>query len=141
MSGIGMIGSPIHILTNKNIEGFSNKIGCLNETNKESFKSIGKGMVAAAAAGGVAAGTSAVLGKVKPNTLENISNVVKDTIKNITNKVSVNGKTLTEKISSSKIYSKFKSLPTPAKAAAAAGAAVLSLAALIITHSNKSAYI
>ncbi len=133
---IGMIGSPAHITTNKHMTA-KEKIACHGEILKEGLKDTLK--LAAGVTGAAGIGAAASKSTKFVNLLKNVRHSVGDAL----SKVTVNGENLKETVLKSDIYGKFNSLPVPAKAAIAVGAAALAIAAPLFTiaSSSKASYI
>ena len=129
----GCPGSIAHVLTNDKIE---NKAACYAEQLKE----FGKDTVKLTAATGAAAGVASLAAGFSPKVQAGVKNIVVKTGEALS-QVSVKGQSLKEVVNNTKACGWFKSLPTPAKAAVLAGAAVLSLGAFVALTSNKPGYI
>ena len=105
---IGMVASPAHVMSNKNI---TDKKACLRDITKQNVKDT---LVLAGTVAG--AGTAAVITTGVSN---KAAGFVKNAISNAgkaLSKVNIDGKNLKEMVKNSKLYTKFSSLPTPAKA-------------------------
>ena len=131
----GCIGSIAHVATNDKIE---NKLDCFKEMNKEALKDNFK-LVAAT---GAAAGAGAIATVASPTVKGAVKNLISKTGKALSN-VSVSGKTVKDLIKSTKVFSKFNALPTPAKAAVLAGGAVFATGLALLNNiaSAKAGYI
>lgn len=132
---VGCKGSVAHVITNDKIQ---NKIACLGEQQKEGIKDSFK----IVAATGAAAGVGALATVASPTVKGAVPKVISKVGKALSN-VSVSGKTLKELVSSTKAFTKFNGLPTPAKAAILAGGAVLAAATTLgtIASTSKAGYI
>ena len=131
----GCIGSIAHVISNDKIE---NKLACFGEMNKEGVKDSFK-LVAAT---GAAAGAGAIATAASPTVKGAVKNLISKTGKALSN-VSVSGKTVKDLIKSTKVFSKFNALPTPAKAAILAGGAVFATGLALLNNiaSAKAGYI
>lgn len=144
-----MTGSVAHVMTNDKIQ---DKGACLKELAKEPVKDTVTITTAGAVAAGVSAGGVALLNKLSSsgnkilsekstallNGAKNIYKSVKSNVGNTLSKVSINGTSLKETVANSQVYKKFNALPTPAKAAIAAGAVALSVIAPLVSINNTS---
>ena len=129
----GMPGSIAHVLTNDKIE---NKGACYVAQLKEGAKDTLK----LTAATGAAAGVASLAAGFSPKVQAGVKNIISKAGEGLA-KVSVNGQSLKDTLKNSPAYGWFKALPSPAKAAVLAGAAVLSLGAFVALTSNKPGYI
>ena len=127
---VGMKGSIAHVLTNDKIE---DKGACFKEMAKEGIKDT-------LVLSGVTAGTAgaAALATGCSNKAAGAFNQLKTKAGEILSKISVNGENLKDIVKNSSIYKKINTLPTPAKAAIAAGAAAIALVGSIMTISAQS---
>ena len=134
--GIGITGSVAHVATNKNLSK-KDKAACYTEQYKEGLKDTAKFTAVAGAAAGVGAIAS------KSGKFVNALKSVRHTVGEALSKVDVSGTNLKDAVKNSKVYTKFSSLPTPAKAAIAVGSAVVALGAPIfgLSQSAKAGYI
>ena len=132
---VGCKGSIAHVLTNDKIE---NKAACFNELNKECAKDTLKLTTAT----GVAAGAGAIATIASPKAKSFLQSA-KTAIGNFLSNVSISGKSLKDIVKNTKVFTKFNSLPAPAKAAVAIGGAVLAAgcALLGISSASKAGYI
>ena len=127
---VGMKGSIAHVLTNDKIE---DKGACFKEMAKESIKdTLVLGSVTAGTAGAAAIATGC------SNKAAGAFNQLKTKAGEILNKISINDKNLKDIVKNSKIYNKISALPTPAKAAIAAGAVAITLVGSLMTVSAQS---
>lgn len=131
----GTPGSLDHIVSNDKIV---NKRACFAEINKQAVKDtfeIGA-LSAVAAAGSAVAVASSSSAKVGFN------NFVSKVGKNLS-KVSINDKSLKDIVKNTKVFNKFNSLPTPAKAAIVVGGGLFAILSLALNSmiSGQSAYI
>ncbi len=133
---IGMKGSPAHILTNNNMSKAEKK-ECYKELNKEGLKDTVKLTTLTAGAAGVGAIAS------KSNKVVNGLKAIRHSVGEALSKVDINGTNLKEAVKNSSLYTKFNSLPTPAKAAIAVGTAALAIIAPLATigQASKAGYI
>jgi len=133
---IGLIGSPAHITTNKNMTG-KEKLACHGEILKEGLKDTLKLTAGVAGAAGIGAAAS------KSGKFVNALKGVRHSIGDKLSKVTINGENLKDTVLKSDIYGKFNSLPVLAKAAIAVGAAALAIAAPLVTiaETSKAGYI
>ncbi len=153
---VGMKGSIAHVLTNDKIE---DKGACFKELFKETAKdtlTIGGITAGAAGAAAIVTGCSNKASNAFKNIITGVGNAldkikidsvskyrgnkfesIKEVIENSTSA------SLKEIVKDSSIYKKIHSLPTPAKAAIAAGAAALALVGSIMSISlaSKAGYI
>lgn len=134
---MGLPGSTAHVLTNDKLDKEAKK-EVLKECTKEGFKDIAKMTGVAGAAAGAAAIATGCSNKASAVAKKAFAGAEK-----LLSKVSVNGKSLKTMVKNSNLYKNFNKLPMPAKAAIAAGAAVLAFAAPILGLSaqSKSGYI
>lgn len=133
---IGLKGSPAHVLTNNNMTK-DDKKACMKELCKESFKDTVKLTTLTAGAAGVGAVAT------KSNKFVGALKGIRHSVGEALSKVNINGTNLKEAVKNSSTYTKFNSLPTPAKAAIAVGAAALAIIAPLATigSASKSGYI
>ncbi len=133
----GVPGSTGHILTNDKLDKKA-KGDVVKEQLIEGVKDtakVGKVVVGSAAAASLVAGCS--------NKAAGLLHNAKSTVGGLLSKVSINDKNLKEIVKNNGVYKKLNALPTPAKAAIAAGAAALALVAPIagLVNAQKSGYI
>ncbi len=133
---IGMKGSPAHVLTNKNMTKAAKK-DCMKELYKESAKDTLKLTTLAAGAAGIGAVAT------KSNKFVGALKGIRHSVGEALSKVNIDGTNLKEAVKNSSVYTKFNSLPTPAKAAIAVGAAALAIVAPLATigQASKAGYI
>jgi hypothetical protein len=134
---VGLPGSVAHISTNDKLT-LTDKKDSIEETGKESVKSRLKTLGAVATVG---VATSFVTGVSKKAT--KYFNNFQQSINNNLAKVSISGENLNEILSNSKLYNKFNSLQTPAKAGLLAAGVVLSIIAPLteLAIESKAGYI
>ncbi len=127
---IGMVSSPAHVLTNKEVK---DKKGCLKEIYKQALKDqlVLTGTVAGA---GVAAGLAT---KFSTKAADLAKKAISKTGKMLS-KVSIDGNNLKETVKSSGLYKNFSALPAPVKAGIMAATAVLA-AVLPVWAANSAA--
>ncbi len=132
---IGAPGSLAHVLTNDKLD---KKGSVLAEQTKEGVKDTLK--LGGIVAGTGAAAAAAVAKLPKANAL---FNGLKDKVSNLLGKFSYGNQSIKDLIKNTKIFQKFNTLPNPAKAAIAVGAAALALVGPLISlvSSAKAGYI
>ncbi len=138
---IGIQGSPMHILTNKNIP---NKTECLKDILKENAKDT-------LVLGGItlgAAGTTALLTGTSKNALNAFNKLKGNIAEKLDSIVIKNGNILSDislkdRIGSTKLFKKLNNLSPAAQAGILAGITALAIATPIINQiaSNKASYI
>lgn len=129
---MGLPGSAAHILTNDKLDKQA-KAQVLKECTKESFKDIAKLTGAAGAAAGATAIATGCSNKAAGYAKQALASAEK-----LLSKVSINKKNLKTTIKNSSLYKNINKLPLTAKAAIAAGAAVLALAAPFASLASQS---
>lgn len=133
----GVPGSVAHIVTNEKLDNKA-KAEVLKEQFVESTKDTLK-------LGGAVAGTATAASLITGNSEKaaNVFNKIKSKIGDTLAKCSINGKNLKDIVKNTKVFQKFNSLPTPAKAGITAGAALLALAAPVVSmvSAQKAGYI
>ncbi len=150
--GIGITGSTMHVLTNKDIDS-KEKLKVLNKFHKQDAKDSLAIAGTAATAGVVVAAATKSSPKFAAKVV-NIANGGKEAVGNILSKIGIQkvGKSGKKYFVSAKgvvekklaemaknpnsMYSKFKALPTFAKAGIVAATATLAIASKILTTNN-----
>jgi hypothetical protein len=132
---VGCQGSVAHIITNDKIE---DKFECFKEINKEGAKDALK----LTTVSGLAAGAGALATVASPKAKSALKSA-KTAIGNALSNVSISGKSVKDIIKNTNVFTKFNSLPAPAKAAIAIGGAVLAagFALFEIMSAAKAGYI
>lgn len=121
----GVYGSLAHVISNPNVE---DKKGCFGSIMKEQAKDTLK-------LGGITVGTAATASLITGNsrTAQSVLHEAKSIAGECLEAIKINDVNLKEAVKNSKIYTKLNALPTAAKAGIAAGAAVLALAAPLVS--------
>ncbi len=133
----GVPGSIAHIVTNDKLD---------NKAKAEVFKEqFVEGTKDTLKLGGAVAGTATAASLITGNSKKaaDVFNKIKSKTGEVLAKCSINGKNLKDLIKGTKVFQHLNSLPTPAKAGIAAGAALLTLATPIVSvlNAQKAGYI